>query len=97
MLRIGHPIGFQNSHAKLLLDVRHGLWRQRRAARTDEAQMFGSRWSGRRFGPRQQYLMNRRHGGVPTDTMVPDGGPERERVEARRYDDRSTREQCSQR
>ena len=74
-----HSVGFDEGHAKKILDLVNQLRRQGRAAGTDEAQSF----CFYRFvmSPGQQKLMHRGYPRIPGHTMFSNRPPERKRVE----------------
>ena len=96
--RLGHAVGLEHRRAECRLEIVHDLRRQRRAARPDEPELGGAGGRRRaRLDARQQQLMDGRHRRVPGRAEFLGGGPERQRVELARHDDRAARRQGGQR
>ncbi len=98
MRRFGHAVRLEHRRSEGRLEIVHHLRRQRRAAGSNEPQLFrAGRLARFWIRPRKQQLVKRRHGGVPRGADVLCGAPERQRIELARNDDGAASRQRRQR
>ena len=94
----GHAVRLEHRRAERRLEIVHHLRRQRRAARSDEAQLLGAGRLGRAgLDAREQQLVQRRHRRIPRRAVIARDAPERQRVELAGHDHRAAGRQRGQR